>query len=325
VLYPVRYDGKWGYIDRNGTVVVEPQFDEAYAFSDGLGRIGVDQETVGKFGFIDATGAIVITPRFSWASDFSEGLSMTRATPGGRSGYIDKTGAWVVEPRFTNAGYFSEGLASVQLEPDDLFGYIDRKGASVIRPLSREAGPFCDGLAVVAAPQQPGTRLLYGYIDRTGAWAIQPRFHDASPFSEGLALVSYAAQEEEIGYIDTSGNVVFTVRPPQVEPASAADFSFSEGLAAWVGSDGRWGFIDRTGSFAIAPEFDEVTAFSEGLAAVCMDLQKDTWGFIDKTGVWAIEPQFRHARPFSHGLALVVTGDKQAYIDRSGKVVWKAP
>lgn len=326
VLYPVRYNGKWGYIDRSGTVVVEPQFDEAYAFSEGLGRFGVDQETVGKFGFIDATGAIVIAPRFSWASDFCEGLSMARAVAGGKCGYIDRTGAWAIEPRFANAGEMHDGLASVQRELDDLCGYIDKTGTFVIEPVSREALAFSENLAVVAAPQQPGARILYGYIDKTGAWAIQPRFYEASRFSEGLALVSYPSQDgEEVGYIDSSGNVVFTVQLPQVEPASAADFSFSEGLAAWVGGDGHWGFIDKTGSFAIAPEFDQVTAFTEGVAAVCVDLQKDTWGYIDAGGGWAIEPQFHHARPFSHGLALVVIGDKQAYIDHSGAVVWKTP
>jgi hypothetical protein len=212
------------------------------------------------------------------------------------------------------------------LTADDLVGYIDTTGANAIAPLSREALPFSDGLAVVAAPQDLGTRDMFGYVDETGTWAIEPRFYDASSFSEGLALVSFPAKGgEEAGYIDKAGNVVFALQVPQAEPRSSADFSFSEGLAAWVGGDGRWGFIDKTGGFAIAPELDQVTAFCDGLAAVCVTLNKDTWGYIDNRGAWVIEPQFRLARPFSHGLAAVVIGDKSAYIDRTGKVVWKAP
>src|SRR3990172_9166167 len=96
-LFPIRVDGKWGYIDRQGRVVVEPQFDEAYPFSEGLGRIGVDQKTAGKFGFVDATGAIVIEPQFGWANSFSEGVALARLEPGGKNGYIDKTGHWVIQ------------------------------------------------------------------------------------------------------------------------------------------------------------------------------------------------------------------------------------
>lgn len=34
-LYPVVVEGKWGYIDRKGTYVIEPRFDEAKEFEGG--------------------------------------------------------------------------------------------------------------------------------------------------------------------------------------------------------------------------------------------------------------------------------------------------
>lgn len=48
------------------------------------------------------------------------------------------------------------------------------------------------------------------------------------------------------------------------------------------------------------------------------------WGYIDRTGRFAIAPQFREARPFAGGLARVATAEgKRRLIDRSGKVIWK--
>jgi hypothetical protein len=47
--------------------------------------------------------------------------------------------------------------------------------------------------------------------------------------------------------------------------------------------------IDETGKIVIEPEFDNWTNFSEGLAAVSVDFK---WGYIDKSGKWAIPPQF---------------------------------
>gem|GEM_PF-5149168 len=52
------------------------------------------------------------------------------------------------------------------------------------------------------------------------------------------------------------------------------------------------------------------------------------WGFIDKTGKFAINPQFGWAEPFSHGIARVWlewaegTG-RYGCIDQSGHYVWE--
>jgi hypothetical protein len=55
-LFPMRQKEKWGYIDRTGKVVIEPQFDFADRFSEELAAIRVGNETVGQYGYIDKTG-----------------------------------------------------------------------------------------------------------------------------------------------------------------------------------------------------------------------------------------------------------------------------
>lgn len=60
-LAPVQTDtGKWGYIDRRGTMVIAPQFDIAYGHSDGLAGVRIGDLR----GFIDRSGAVVIAPQF---------------------------------------------------------------------------------------------------------------------------------------------------------------------------------------------------------------------------------------------------------------------
>ena len=85
LLFPVKQDGKWGYIDKTGKIVINPQFDSATSFSKGLARVVIGD----KWGYIDKTGKIVINPQFDSAASFCDGLA--RVVIGDKWGYIDKT------------------------------------------------------------------------------------------------------------------------------------------------------------------------------------------------------------------------------------------
>ncbi|MEO0020342.1 MAG: WG repeat-containing protein [candidate division WOR-3 bacterium] len=70
-LFPVKVKDKWGYIDKTGNLVINPQFDDAWSFSEGLAVVQIGD----KLGYIDKTGNLVISPQFAFASAFSEGLA----------------------------------------------------------------------------------------------------------------------------------------------------------------------------------------------------------------------------------------------------------
>jgi hypothetical protein len=120
--------GRWGFIDQKGTFVIEPQFIEAFDFSEGLAAVRIRQVNAPQAqwlcGYIDRTGNVVIEPRFDGAFDFSDGIA--RVVVAGRRGFIDKNGKWVVEAKFDDARDFHEGLAAVKIA--DRWGYIDTSG-----------------------------------------------------------------------------------------------------------------------------------------------------------------------------------------------------
>lgn len=154
-----------GYIDRKGEVVIEPRYEMAADFGEGLAAVRIKSHEA--WGFIDRAGKRVLTPEYDRVGRFSEGLCAVSVN--GRWGYIDPEGAWVIEPAFTEAGDFSEGLAAVR--EASLWGYIDQAGAYIIRPAydnfedyahPGDARPFENGLARVTLN---GKRI---YIDSTG-------------------------------------------------------------------------------------------------------------------------------------------------------------
>src|SRR5262245_37222624 len=73
-LFVVIVDDKRGYVDRNGRIVIKPQFEGACDLSEGLAVISTNEKGY-KQGYIDETGRIVIRPEFDRATDFSEGLA----------------------------------------------------------------------------------------------------------------------------------------------------------------------------------------------------------------------------------------------------------
>ncbi len=181
-LYPVSVDGKWGYIDKTGTIKIQPQYEFAMPFSEGLATVRLN----GKWGYIDAFGTTVIQPQFDDAHPFSDGLATVGnfSEDGPLFGYIDKTGAWVIQPQFDSAGSFSEGLAAVgvrtsgsESDPtsitDHSWGYIDKTGTVVIPMQYQTADAFYGGVARAenwARVEGPaGVELVStAYIDKTG-------------------------------------------------------------------------------------------------------------------------------------------------------------
>ena len=214
-LKPIYENGRWGYADRAGRVVIPARFDAARPFARGLARVGlVDEELPEinahpniKWGYIDERGRVVVELRYAELRDFSEGLAAAAvldaekperplAGRGDRRnlkwGYVDASGREVIPVQFLAAGDFSEGLAAVNP------GVGGRGGESSI----------CGA---------PGN---YGYIDKTGAFVIKPQFNYASQFENGRARAS-------VGHVTYAGRCV----------CCAPRFI------------GRHGFVDKGGTF----------------------------------------------------------------------------
>lgn len=314
VLFPVSHDNLWGYMDANGKIVIEPQFNMAFEFAEGVAQVMVKD----RWGYIDPSGKFVIQPKFARSDRFYEGLARVNIDPNVTEfpGYIDKTGTLIIPTEGAEyLGKFSEGLAPMKLKGK--FGFIDRTGKFVIQPKYDVADSFSEGLARVAIKKDE--RYKWGFIDKTGKERTAIQFDDAGNFSEGLACVGVG---ELFGFINPDGN--FVINPKY-------DFAgdFQEGLAPVHNI--KFGFIDKSGNMVIPQQFDIAHGFSEGLAAVAQDPGNGSpvWGFIDKEGNFVIEPQYDDVGAeygpgsFRNGLAIVEVGKYTGYVNKVGKMVWQ--
>ena len=104
----VRVNGKVGFMDKKGNVVIEPKYDDVYAFSDGLALVQIGE----KWGYVDHDGNVAIPIMYEIGHMFSENLASVRLN--GKWGYIDTKGEFAIPPTFDSALPFCGGVARVE-------------------------------------------------------------------------------------------------------------------------------------------------------------------------------------------------------------------
>lgn len=265
-----------GLLNRDGKWVVRPgTYEELGPVSAGCCAFRKD----GRWGFLDGLGNVVVPAKYLQPGkssphsgpEFSFGLAVVR-TEAGEFVYIDRSGTIRVRaPKDAEfAGPFMDGLACIR-HADGKYGFITCSGNEVVGAEYSCAGGFREGLAPVSRNttagyhenENPSNAFLawgndkadrWGYIDVAGKTAIEFRFNRAGRFSEGLARVvegGPALRGGKWGYVDQTGRYVI---PPKYDWA----YDFKAGVAE-VWKDGKILYIDRTGKVlidtGIRPEF----------------------------------------------------------------------
>lgn len=230
-----------GFVGIDGAFEIEPRFDEATNFEDGLAVVCENE----KYGVLDRAGKFVATPRFDYVWNFSEGLARFRV--GDKIGFIDQVGKIAIEPSFEGAWEFAEGLAPVQI--DGNWGFIAKDGRFSIGPQFYSASSFSSGTAEVEDWESAGPYR----VDRTGARVAEV---DAQ---EGLASAKEPRLERSYrvglwGFENEAGDLVI----PAIFHSAG---EFSNGLARVANEEGLWGYIDAKGEVLIPLQFSNCRDF----------------------------------------------------------------
>jgi len=287
---PIVKDGKFGFIDHNGNVVIMPQFLWADGFSDGFATVYV----CGHTATIDRAGRIQ-----PYRPPLRDGLAPWRE--GSKVGFVDASMHFKIPPTFDDARAFANGLAAVKI--GDKWGYIDTKGRTVISPQFEAAFDY----AGVARALLHEDEVL---VDRTGNVIAAGDFRGR--IAEGRVPVFVS---EHWGFLNFRGKQSI----PQTY--DSADNGFYAGLAN-VAKDGKWGYIDREGKVKIPFQFDQADPFYGGKLAFAR-LGKKT-GFIDRSGLFKIIFPSEWSTGFVYGdvAAFPDADGRMGYVNDKGKVIW---
>ena len=170
----------------------------------------------------------------------------------------------------------------------------------------------------------------WGYINARGQWVVPPVFGYVKPVSDTTAWCvakpgHFVLSLNGYWFPGFRRYELISREGIRLSPRNAAIiYPPSEGMAVAVKSiglglyysNGRMGFVDVSGNWAVSPRYRLAGSFSEGLAWVCTEDRR--YGYIDASGDWVIQPQFNDASDFREGKAIVGIGSKKFITNKEG-------
>lgn len=312
-LYPAPQHDRWGYVDRAGAWVIDPDFADARRFSEGVAAV-LDHSTR-QWGFIDREGRWTIRPRFaSVAGGFSGGMAAVQ-TSDYTHAMIDLAGNIVFEGRFWSLHDMREGLIRAHDRRSGKWGFLSRDGDWVMEPIYTRAQDFSDGLAAVVGPEPSG---VYGYINAAGERVIDPAYSAAGPFVDGLAPVVRGFDRL---FIDRDGKDRLTSEEIGITLRDVGPFAEHVAPAMWRadGFQAGAGYLDQTGAVVLGAiegaTLCRPMPFRDGLARVYIAPEDEGCGVTTSTGqnILGSEQQ------------ISVSNSVFAYIDPEGQIVFAEP
>ncbi|MCK9639440.1 MAG: WG repeat-containing protein [Prolixibacteraceae bacterium] len=106
-------NNKYGYKDGAGKIVVEPRYDLAYPFTEGIAAVRL----AGKYGYLDGRGKEIVAPKYDFTWHFIGGFAAVKLVD--KFGFIDKTGREVIPLIYEEANNYHgnccyKGMAHVK-------------------------------------------------------------------------------------------------------------------------------------------------------------------------------------------------------------------
>ena len=235
----VKDENGMGFVNRSGALVVPTQFQTTRAFSDGL---AVVKKTDDTYAYIDKTGKIVIdASKYSSALPFYEGLAMVRSRDTHKAGFIDKTGKEVIPCQYRWAGYFRNG-ATYASDAEGKNWLIDQTGKKLKWIADAEYLVYADDRMTKPNQQKNGMAMTEEIVNL--------------PDGDHEHVRRYFDETDEISYE--------TYRLKK---------GLSEGLAPyWDATAKKYGYVNESGTWVIAPAFDAAERFQDGYAVVANEI-----------------------------------------------------
>jgi hypothetical protein len=325
-------DGKWGFINTHGQIVIEPKYlctMDVPVFRDSVTRLYDPSSKA--WGYLGLDGGLAVPFKFYHCTNYDHGFALNyKPGSGSKVGpahvqIITKFGIVLIENApcdYTYETVFKEGLA--RIDKSGSYGFMNVLGMVIGDNNYSDVRDFSDSMAAVQRdnkwgfidktgtlkvplmfvnePQSfscdrafvMGSNNLYGIIDKEGKIIVEPKYQQVFPFENDVAVVSMMDKgyNENFLIIDINGKVIKDFPKPKKDDDKIAFFS----------------------------------GFKDGLAIVQKGYSMER-GFMDTKGKMVTGFDFNILKSFQEGLAYAEKFDgktntrTKGFINKKGKWV----
>ncbi len=335
--YPIQKENLWGYIDDLGNEVIEPQFQQASYFSEGMAAVRVN----GTFGFINMTGKLVIEPIYDNAFSFVHGRA--KVYLGEKPFFIDTSGVILFQHNLKEIDFYGTHNYTVATTLSKKSVLINQKGEFITDTIFSEIDIRNHGIGIVKSLDE---HLKVGMIDSTGKWLIvYDRYTDFSlnninGYSTGQRVEQTIEESHKSKYdavLDKKGKVLFLMNKSPYFLEYIFE-TFNDGLAVVSMHPEHWyeydkyfgGVINLKGKVLYSNKnWKTITPFANRRAFV--QEQNGNWKLIDTKGKFIGDASYLDVLNiprlfcdtlglFTNGIAWVKQANGWVKIDTNGTV-----
>lgn len=297
----VKYNGKWGVIDRSGAFVIKPQYFRVKR----LNHKGKDYFEVFKleprFGLLDSTGSTAVYPEYRGMENYQHGFLPVKTKSGWA--FVDGGHTLICQPEYTEVEHFSFGMAAVKKK--GRWGFINTNGDLQVQANYQRVLPFGGSYSWGLY------RGKWQLIDINGQSVTSKSFKKPRRFHQGHAWVSKGGKGK-LGLIDSAGQFVTKAKYKSAEYYPAAQVSVVE-------RNGKKALINPYGKLITDFEFSAIDSFaSEWTHAYA----KEGRVLLHRSGRKKnLATEYYEEGPFYFGYSRVKYDGRFGYIDTSGEEV----
>lgn len=263
-LFPYRDGDKWGYCNRDGKVMIPPQWDRADPFGHFSARVKVGNSRQGYYCLIDEKGEYIIPPELHWTGYWnisSSGDVMNINDSNGHVGRVDTNGNIIIPMVYDEVGsrYAILGGDFYRVYQNGKQGVIRKDGSKVLPCIYQEV--WHSSPVGLSTPS-----FLVKTNDSTSALVD----------INGKTLISFSPiRTPTFRHTDTHNTVYYEVHDtywiwehfPKGTPREIPyrlEWLYLEGNIPFAtiysirGENGKLGFANSKGAVLVAPRYDNV-------------------------------------------------------------------
>ncbi|MCR9290674.1 MAG: WG repeat-containing protein [Bacteroidetes bacterium] len=327
--FPIKKDKKWGLIDADGKIVLQPNYDAIGEFKS-YGYAVMQRD--GKVGMLNSQGEEVIEPKFDdlkvldstmiavmtrrrWVvvnlkghvilnAGYERAKALNKAflaySINQKWGVVDIRGNSIIEPRFDDISIVKNQY--FQTRNEEGLGLMTGTGQEILKPSNDEIQIYNSTLFFFKKGNH------WGAVDQNGSLVLNPIYDRFAKISDDFLKLVYG---ENTSLFSIQNNKTLTNGGFDAYYPLTKDYVI-------VKKNRSLGLIDAHGNKLLPANFNEIQVYHENLFRVNFN---GRWGIVDVTNTVVIPFEYDYIAPMKDGYCVVIQNRKMGLANFKGQVV----